>query len=313
MTLTVRQFVHQMYRLINASNPTIPLHGDDEKLAIIVLNQLLSSYASSGLMLTIAQTVSVNINLPIKQVFFTEANYSTVTTQTEIVTLTATSPSFTVANGNLYFIGDLVTGAGIPALSTIISIVGNIVTISNNATISLPSSLTFSHDAADPTVAYIKNGRLANLDSAWLLLNGVTYPLIDKSRDEFLAAWKYEPLQGLPRFIITFPDTTIVKAQLYPAPSQFFTFFARGKFSLLPLTANSDLSNLPDYYQLYFMYAVAKYVAQFKGRANAWIPELEATYRELKDNIEGASEVNLSIAGDEQSLLNGAFRVRAGI
>lgn len=311
--LTVRQFVFQMYRLISASNPTIPLHGDDEKLAITVLNQLLSSYASSGLMTTIAQTVSVNINTPQNQIFFTDANYSTTTTQTEIVTLITTSPSFTVANGTLYFIGDLVSGAGIPALSSIISIVGNLVTISNNATISMPSNLTFTHNAADPTVAYINAGRLANLDNAWLLLNGVTYPLIDKSRDEFLAAWKYEPLIGLPRFIITFPQVGYVSAQLYPAPSQFFTFFCRGKFQLLPLTSNSDLSQMPDYYQLYFLYAVAKYVSQFKGRGGAWTPDLEATYRELKDNIEGASEVNLSIAGDEQSLLNGAFRVRAGI
>ena len=115
MTYTVRDFVYQMYRLISASNPTIPLHGDDEKLAIQVLNQLLESYASSGLMLTIAKTVSVTVNLPIKEIFFTDPNYSTTTTLKEIVTLTATSPSFSVVDGTLYFIGDLVTGGGIPA------------------------------------------------------------------------------------------------------------------------------------------------------------------------------------------------------
>src|SRR5690606_11456590 len=149
-------------------------------------------------------------------------------------------------------------------------------------------------------VAYIKEGRLANLDSAWLLLSGVTYPLIDKSRDEFLAAWKYEPLQGLPRFIVTYPETEIVRAQLYPAPSQFYDFYVRAKFQLDRLTANDDLSSVPEYYHLYFMYAVAKYVSKFKGRGSAWTPDLEAEYRELKDNMEGASEVNLSIAGDQQ-------------
>lgn len=310
---TVRQFCHQMYRLINASNPTIPLHGDDEKLAIKVLNQLFSSYSSSGLMLTIAKTVTVNIDQQITHIYFTDSNYSTITTQSEIVTLTTLSSSFTVVDGTLYFVGDLVTGAGIPASSTILSIVGNLVTITNDATLTGASNVTFTHDSADPSITYIKQGRLANLDSAWLLLDGVTYPLIDKSRNEFLSAWKYEPLKGLPRFIITFPETAYVSVQLYPAPSQFFIFNCRGKFELTPLNANSDLSNVPDYYQLYFMYAVAKYVAQFKGRAGAWTPDLEATYRELKDNIEGASEVNLSIAGDEQSLLNGAWRVRSGI
>lgn len=313
MALTVREFVYQMYRLISAGNPTIPLHGDDEKLAIRVLNQVLQSYASSGLMLTIAKTVTIDINLPIKEIFFTDPDYSTTTTLREIVTLSASSPSFTVADSSIYFVGDLVTGGGIPALTTIMDITGNLITLTADATLSGSHNLTFTHDISDPTVAYIREGRLANLDNAWLQLSGVTYPLIDKSRDEFLSAWKYEPLQGLPRFIITFPDTSIVRAQLYPAPSQFYTFYARGKFQLAGLTSNDTLDGLPEYYELFFLYAVAKYVSKFKGRGSAWTPDLEAEYRELKDNMESASEVNLSIAGDEQSLLNGAWRIRAGI
>lgn len=314
MASTVREFVYQMYRLITASSPTVSLHGDDEQLAIRVMNQVLRNYASSGLMLTIAKTVSVDINLPIKEIYFTEPNYiGAVTTQTETVTLIAASPVFTVADGTIYSIGDLVTGRGIPDFTYILDITGNVVTLTLNAVLNGASTLTFSHETAHPDVVYIKEGRLANLDSAWLLLSGVTYPLIDKSRNEFLAAWKYEPLQGLPRFIITFPDTDIVRAQIYPAPSQFFTFYARGKFQKTILTSNDTLEGLPDYYELFFLYAVAKYVSKFKGRGSAWTDDLEAEYRELKKDMEAASEVNLSIAGDEQSLLNGAWRVRAGV
>ena len=245
MAYTVRDFAFQVYRLINAHNPTTPLHGDDEKLCIQVLNQLLQFYASTGLMLTIAKTVSADINLGNKSIIFTDPNY--------VIT------------------------------------------------------------PADPTLVQIPLGRLANLDSAWLVLSGVTYPLINKSRDEFLVAWKYEPLQGLPRFIIVFPETEFVTAQLYPAPSQFFTFFARGKFQLPVLTSNDDMSSLPQYYIRFLLPACAKDVALYKGRAEAWTPPLEQMYREAKDVMEAASEVNLSIAGDEQSLLNGAWRVRAGI
>ncbi len=314
MASTVRDFIYQMYRLISAGNPTIPLHGDDEKLAIRVMNQILKQYASSGLLLTIAKTVSVDINLPMKEIWFTDPDYvGPVTTQTETVTLTAASPTITVADGSIYSVGDGVSGGGIPLLTTILSIVTNTITLSHNATINGPSVLTFSHEVPHPNVVYIKEGRLANLDNAWLELSGVTYPLIDKSRDEYLAAWKYEPLHGLPRFIITFPDTKYVRAQLYPAPSQFYTFFARGKFQKTILTSNDTLDGLPDYFELFFLYAVAKYTSKFKGRASAWTPDLEAEYRELKDDMEAASEVNLSIAGDEQSLLNGAWRVRAGI
>lgn len=314
MASTVRDFVFQMYRLISASNPTIPLHGDDEKLAIRVMNQILKNYASSGLMLTIAKTVSVDINLPVKEVWFTDPDYiGPVTTQTETVTLVAASPQFTVADGTIYTVDDLVTGRGIPDLTYILDITGNVITLTHNATLNGASTLTFSTEVPHPNVVYIKEGRLANLDSSWLDLSGVTYPLIDKSRDEFLAAWKYEPLQGLPRFIITFPDTRYVRAQLYPAPSQFYTFFARGKFQKTILTSNDTLEGLPDYFELFFLYACAKYTSKFKGRGSAWTDDLEADYRELKMDMEAASEVNLSIAGDEQSLLNGAWRVRAGI
>ena len=313
MAYTVRDFAFQSYRLINAHNPTVPLHGDDQNLLILVLNQLLQFYASTGLMLTIAKTVSVNINLGIKYIVFTDRDYATIQTMTETVTLTTGSPSFNVENGGLYFIGDTVTGNGIPAFTLITDISGNVITLNNNATITGLSVLTFTHDTTDPTIAYIKDGRLANLDSAWLELSGVTYPLIKKNRDDFLAAWKYEPLQGLPRFAITFPDTNLVQLQLYPAPSQFFTFFCRGKFQLNPLTSNDDMSVLPQYFIRYLLFACAKDVAMYKGRSEAWTEKLEDLYVQAKDVMEGASEVNLSIAGDEQSLLNGHWRVRAGI
>src|ERR1043166_8120119 len=314
MATTVREFVYQMYRLITASSPTVPLHGDDESLAIRVLNQILKNYASSGLLLTIAKTVTVDINLPVKEIYFTSPDYvGPVTTQTETVTLTKASNAITVADGSIYNVGDGISGGGIPVGTKIATIVVNAITMTMNATIDGASLLTFSREIATPSIAYIKEGRLANLDSAWLQLSGVTYPLIDKSRDEFLAAWKYEPLQGLPRFIITFPDTNIVRAQLYPAPSQFFQFFCRGKFQKVALTSNDTLEGLPEYQELFLLYAVAKYVAKFKGRGSAWTADLEADYRELKGQMEAASEVNLSIAGDEQSLLNGAWRVRAGI
>lgn len=247
---TVRDFIFQMYRLINASNPTIPLHGDDQKLALQVLNQLLQAYAGNGLMITIANTVYCDINIGNDGVIFTDPDY------------------------------DISSYVAVPELLNPVQ---------------------------------IKSGRLANLNSAWLLLSGVTYPLIDKSRDDYLASWKYDPLQGLPRFLITFPQQSIVGARLYPSPSQYFQFVARGKFQLPYLDKDSDMSIVPQYYIEYLLLACAKKVCVYKGRANSWTQELESQYREAKDIIESTSEVNLAITGDEQSLLNGAWRVRAGI
>jgi len=313
MTYTFRDFAFQMYRLINASNPTIPLHGDDEKLCLQVLNQLMQSYAGNGQMLTIAKTVTCPVNLGINTIRFVDNNYPTDTIARELVTLTLNSPSFSVVDGTLYNIGDQVTGNGIPPLSVIVSIDGNLITLNNLSTLTGPSTLQFIQPVVIPGVVFIKQGRMANLDNAWLQLSGVTYPLIDKSRDDYLAAWKYEPLQGLPRFAITFPSTEYFDIRLYPAPSQFFDFFARCKLQLSSYNKDSDLSNLPQYYVRYLLFACARDVCLYKGRAEAWTERLERTYQEAYDIMVSTSEVNLSIVGDEQSLLNGAWRVRAGI
>lgn len=239
MAQTVRQFVNQMYRLINPSNPTQPLHGDDQSQAILVLNELLDSYASTGLMLTIAK--EVNVPIAINQQY---------------------------------------------------------VVVGPPTALPLPD---------------ITLGRLANYEDAWLLLDGVTYPLINKSRDEFLASFKYDPLAGLPRFTIIYPDTDVVRIRLFPAPSQPYTFYLRAKFQLTALTSNSDMSSLPGYYSRYLKFALAKDMALYMGRADAWTDKLEQTYREAKDIMEASSEVNLTITGDRASLLNGAYRVRAGV
>lgn len=313
MKYTFRDFAFQVYRLISASNPTTPLQGDDEKLCLLILNQLMQSYAGNGQMLTIAKTVTCPIDNTINTIRFVDNNYPTDTITNEMVILTLNSPSFSVADGTLYNIGEQVSGNGIPALSVIISIDGNLITLNNVATLTGTSTLQFIQPIIIPGIAFIKQGRLANLDNAWLILSGVTYPLIDKSRDDFLAAWKFEPLQGLPIFAIVFSETEYVDIRLYPAPSQFFEFFARCKLQLSEYTKDSDMSNLPQYFIRFLLLATARDVCMFKGRLDAWTPKLEQSYQEAYDIMVSTSEVNLSITGDEQSLLNGAWRVRAGI
>jgi hypothetical protein len=237
--LTVRDFITQSYRLVSAASPTVPLHGSDLSLGLQVLNQLLQSYASTGLMLTISREYSLPLSVGQENVICGPA--------------------------------DFVPTPDVPI------------------------------------------GRLANLENAWLLLNGVTYPLIIEARSEFLAAWKFDPLKSLPRFVMVFPETQVTRLRLYPAPSQFFELFLRGKFQLNTLTANDDMSSVPQYYQRYLMFALARDVAMYKGRMEAWTPQLEAMYQAAKDEMVSSSEVNLAITGERDSLLNGAWAVRAGV
>lgn len=237
---TIKSFIDDSYRLINPSNPGQPLQGNDLSFALRALNRLLTSYASDGLMLTIAATKTVPVIINQQEVVIGPATYV-------------------------------------------------------------------------PTPD-IQSGRIANWENAWLVLNGVTYPLIFKTRDEYESSFKYEPLAGLPRYIIPFPETQVVRFRIYPAPSQTFDFYIRGKFQLTSYTSTDNtMETLPGYYERYLMFALAKDLALFKGRVAAWTPLLEQELTDARNNIAANSEVNLSIVGDEESLLNGSWRVRAGV
>lgn len=235
----VKQFVQDAYQLISASSPTVPLHGNDMSKGIQFLNELLKSYSSSSLALTIAKKVQ-----------------------------------FTVAIGQQY------------------------VTFGDPTYIPLPN---------------VTEGRLSNLLDAWLELDGVTYPLIDESRNVFFGSYKYEPQQGLPRFIIITNETNLTRMQLYPSPSQLFTLFVYAKFEMPYLTQNDTMEGLPLYYYRYLRYALARELAYYKGRSSAWDQKLEAIYQECRDEMESVSTMNLVINSANESYLNGAWRVRAGV
>jgi hypothetical protein len=173
--------------------------------------------------------------------------------------------------------------------------------------------ITFGDLSFVPTPDVTAAGQLVNLESAWLTLNGVTYPLIYEQRNDFFNAYKYDPLQGLPRYVIFFPETNVTKLRIFPAPSQVYSLSVYGKFRMSPFSSNFDMSSLPFYYLRYLKLAVARDVSYYKGRSEAWTPKLEAMYDEAYKNMVAATSVNLDININNESWLNGAWRVRAGI
>lgn len=236
---TVREFIRDTYRLISANSPTVPLHGDDMSLGIRILNELLQSYASTGLKLTIAKTVNVPVIAGQQNVVCGPVDY-------------VPTPDITT-------------------------------------------------------------GRLAHLLEAWVELDDFIYPLRPITTPSFLEAFKYEPLQSLPRYAIIFMETEVTRIRLYPAPSQAYEFYARGKFELNELTANDDMSAVPKYYIRYLKLAAAKDIAMHKGRSEAWTDKLEDMLMKESDIIDSTSEFNMEVESDRGTDLNGAYRVRAGV
>lgn len=156
-------------------------------------------------------------------------------------------------------------------------------------------------------------GRLANMQNAWLLLDGVTYPLVDESRNVFYASYKYDPQVGLPRFAIITNETDLTRMRVYPGASQQYELHVYGKFELSIVTENDDLSSLPAYYRRFLKFALAKDLSRYKGRSAAWDQALESDYMDAKKDMESVSSVNLVVQTENESLLNGSWRVRAGV
>lgn len=172
--------------------------------------------------------------------------------------------------------------------------------------------VTFGDASYVPTPD-VTQGRLANLENAWLELDGVDYPLISESRNVFFGSYKYEPQQGLPRFIIIDNDTNLTTVQFYPSASQVYNVFMYGKFQLPYVSENDDMSSLPQYYLRFLTFALARDLAFYKGRSKAWDQKLEGMYQEAFDQMESVTSLNLVIDTGNESYLNGAYRVRAGI
>lgn len=200
-------------------------------------------------------------------------------------------------------------------LLTAYSANGLMITVAKEVTFTLPigqEEVTFAAPDFIPSPD-VPSGRLANLQNAWLLLDNVTYPLIIENRNTFFGSYKFDPQLGLPRFVVVINEVDVTRVRFYPAASQVYTAKVYGKFQLPPLGENDTMSILPTYYIRYLRLAVAKDISIYKGRIEAWTQKLEDMLVAATQDMQAASSVNLNIETEQESYLNGAWRVRAGV
>lgn len=188
---------------------------------------------------------------------------------------------------------------------------GLLLTVSDEITYNvLPgqSVVTFGSIGQD-----VNEGRLANTSAVWLVLQGVTYPLVDMTDNSFFNSYKYQPLLGLPLYYILQSLTNSSKLILYPGASQAYELHVYGKFEKQVLTSNDTMAGFPLYFIRFLHLAVARDLAIYKSRMQAWTSDLENRYVLALRDMESASQVNLEVNSPDENMLNGAYRVRAGI
>lgn len=220
--------------------------------------------------------------------------------------ITAQSPTVPLAgndfNKGLQFLNELIASY---------SGTGLLLTVATEVSTNVVTGQMFVEFAASGGDVNI--GRLANIEDAYLTLTGVTYPLIPVSIHSFNEQYKYAPLQGLPIYAIILDQINETRLQLYPAPSQAYGLTIVGKFELASLNSNSNMAGLPNYYQRFLKLALARDLAFYKARSEAWTDKLDKQLLVAMDDMESVSEINLNVTNPIDNQLNGAYRVRAGI
>lgn len=189
----------------------------------------------------------------------------------------------------------------------------------NGLMITVPKEVTHALVAGDTEVTFaatgadVNEGRLANLENAWLELDNVSYPLIPVSEAEYFNTYRYVPLLGLPIYCIFIPRVSETKLILYPGCSQGYELHVYGKFQLPELDANDTMDELPLYYRRYAKLAMMREIAIYKSRLEAWTEKHEKMYIDAKKEMEAVSNWNLDVQSPNENQLNGAYRVRAGV
>ncbi len=185
--------------------------------------------------------------------------------------------------------------------------------------ITVPNEIVFNVIAGQNEITFaqsgatINQGRLANTSDVFLVLQGVTYPLVEITDNDFFSSYKYKPLLGLPIYFIIQPYTNSTKMTLYPGPSQGYEVHVYGKFEKAALTANDTMVDWPLYAIRFIKLALSRELAIYKSRIEAWSEKHEKFYLLAQREMEANSQVNLDVISPNENQLNGAYRVRAGV
>jgi hypothetical protein len=172
--------------------------------------------------------------------------------------------------------------------------------------------VTFGSPSFMPTPD-VTNGRLVSLQDAWLVSDGVTYPLTIENRNVFQSSYKYDPLKTLPLLAIVYFETDLTRIRLYGAPSQTYDLHVYGKFEFAEVGLLTNMSFIPRSYHRFLYFALARDLALWKSRQDAWTDKLEQRYNEALSNVIATSPVDLTIIEETPFMLNGSWRVEAGV
>jgi len=144
------------------------------------------------------------------------------------------------------------------------------------------------------TGADVDADKIISIDYANLDYVGRNWPFKILTDAQYYDRWKYTELKTTPHYVLLLNNPNSSDLLFYATPDIDYSFSCRGKFVLPKVELNSLLTDFPDYYVRFFVYAVARELSDiYSGK---WTDKHESEYqRVFKDVLRSNDEKSLDI------------------
>ena len=162
-------------------------------------------------------------------------------------------------------------------------------------------SLTFplivgkeTYELSNETSADVSTNNLIGIDLLTLQSGNMSYPVEIIEDAYYYNKTRDVTSSGRPNYVFLQNDTLKSFLTFFKKPGETYTCFLKGKFVLTNITINSNLNELPQFYNEFFKYDLARTLKDSYA-GNSWDGSKEKKYSELYDDIFGSNETTLTI------------------
>lgn len=136
--------------------------------------------------------------------------------------------------------------------------------------------------------------RIISLEYANFNVDSIVYPLKVINKSEYFNTVRLNNLLARPGFV--YLDKQIQQSFLtfYPIPDQPYPCDIRVKFMIDDLVLNSNVTQVPTYYQYFLIYALARAFKNYYPTGN-WTPESESEYQRMFADLKISNETDMTI------------------
>jgi hypothetical protein len=146
----------------------------------------------------------------------------------------------------------------------------------------------------NPPVDVVSN-YIVSITAGNVLLNNQEYPLTPLGFVQYDNSYKSITSTGLPRYYVLDNALGVSTVIIYPIPDQTYICNLRVKSVISPVNLNSQITDIPDYYQQLLIYELSAKLANLYPTA-LWDEKRQNELRELRQLMLNTNSIDLTLS-----------------